>query len=91
MLNKDEILRLAKTSKLSLSGENLKKMIVDMGGIIEFVDKINSVSEGTDIDFVRNEHETLRKDVVKESFPQTEILKNSIKESDGYFMIRGHK
>lgn len=93
MLEKDEVLKLARLARLDFSDDELDKIIKDMDDIIAFADTINNSVEG-DTDKIRNvtknatPAEEFREDVVKESLPNEKILSN-VNGSKGCFCVKG--
>lgn len=82
----DEIEILA---KLSLSGEEKEKSRQEMQKMLDYVDMLNqldtkAVEPLTHIFPVQN---VFREDVVEESTPKEELLKNAPKEKDGQFLV----
>jgi aspartyl-tRNA(Asn)/glutamyl-tRNA(Gln) amidotransferase subunit C len=93
MIEKNEVLKLAKLARLNFSDDELDKIIKDMDDIIAFADTINNSVEG-DADKIRNVStfalpaEECREDVVKESLPNEKILSNVV-SSKGMFSVKG--
>ncbi len=93
MLEKDEVLKLARLARLDFSDEELEKIIKDMDDIIAFADTINNSVDG-DADKIRNvtksvtPAEDFREDIVKESLPNEKILSN-VNGAKGMFCVKG--
>ena len=93
MIEKEEVLKLARLAHLDFSDDELDKIIKDMDEIIAFADTINNSVEG-DADKIRNVSSTalpaeeFREDVVKESLDNEKILSN-VTASKGMFCVKG--
>ena len=93
MIEKNEILKLAKLARLEFSDDELDRISKDMDDIIAFADTINNSVEG-DADKIRNvttfaiDAEECREDIVKESLPNEKILSN-VSASKGMFSVKG--
>lgn len=87
MVEKEEIIRLAKLSKLTMSDEQIEALTADMQSIISFADMIGAADceepDGISID----NPPPLRSDDVGDSYPREDILKNAPTCEDGYFLL----
>jgi len=89
MVTHEEILKIAKLAKLSVSADELVQLTKDMSEIIGFADTINAVvSESSDFDNINNLSNAFREDVVVPSYDREEILKNAPSQEDGYFLVK---
>lgn len=89
MVTKEEILKIASLSKLSVSEEELESLTADMAQIIEFANTINATAAGVEeFDNINNLVNVFREDVVVPSYPQEEILRNVGGGEDGYFPVK---
>lgn len=89
MVTHEEILKIAKLAKLSVSDEELDALTKDMSEIIGFADTINAVSSAdSGFDSVNNLSNVFREDVVVPSYDREEILKNAESQDDGYFLVK---
>ena len=89
MVTHEEILKIAKLAKLSVSADELVQLTKDMSEIIGFADTINAVvSEASDFDNINNLSNVFREDVVVPSYDREEILKNAPNQEDGYFLVK---
>lgn len=89
MVTHEEILKIAKLAKLSVSADELVRLTKDMSEIIGFADTINSAS--TDVsgfDNINNLSNAFREDVVVPSYDREEILKNAPNQEDGCFLVK---
>ena len=84
-----EAKKLAKLSRLEFSDAELEKFVVDFEGILGQVDLINSVNTDSVELFEKaiNANTELRKDEIKKSFEQSDILKNAPQSEDGTFVV----
>lgn len=89
MVTHEEILKIARLAKLSVSADELEQLTKDMSEIIGFADTINSASsDATDFDNINNLSNAFREDVVVPSYGREEILKNAPNQEDGYFLVK---
>lgn len=87
MVEREEIIKLAKLSKLTLSEAEIDKLTEDMQSIVSFADMI-SKAEFDETDGISIENpQPLREDVVVESYPRELILKNAPTPDDGFFKL----
>lgn len=77
MVTREEILKIAKLSKLSVAEEELDGLTAAMGEIIAFADTINAAGAAAgEFDNINNLQNAFREDEVVPSYPRDEILKN---------------
>ena len=89
MVTREEILKIAKLSKLSVTEEELDGLTAAMGEIIAFVDTINAAGAAAgEFDNINNLQNAFREDEVVPSYPRDEILKNVDGGEDGFFPVR---
>ncbi len=89
MVTHEEVLKIAKLAKLSVSADELVALTKDMSEIIGFADTISAVSSTTsDFDSMNNLSNAFREDVVVPSYDRQEILKNAESQDDGYFLVK---
>lgn len=89
MVTHEEILKIAKLAKLSVSADELVRLTKDMNEIIGFADTINAVSsDASDFDNINNLSNAFREDIVEPSYDREEILKNAPNQEDGYFLVK---
>ena len=90
MVTHEDVLQIAKLAKLSIREEELDSLTKVMSDIIAFADTINNAVGEEDVDFdnINNLSNAFRDDVVRESFPREEILKNAPFQEDGYFLVK---
>lgn len=84
----DEIKRLEKLSALSSSEEKLTSMMKDFAEIANFVEQVKSFDDQSDIEYSRVlDIAELRKDDIKPSMPQAEVLANAPEQGEGAFVV----
>ena len=84
----DEIKRLEKLSALSSSEEKLTSMMKDFAEIANFVEQVKSFDDQSDIEYSRVlDIAELRKDDIKQSMPQAEVLANAPEQGEGAFVV----
>ena len=89
MVTREEILKIAKLSKLSVTEEALDGLTAAMGEIIAFADTINAAGAAAgEFDNINNLQNAFREDEVVPSYPRDEILKNVDGGEDGFFPVR---
>ena len=89
MVTREEILKIAKLSKLSVTEEELDGRTAAMGEIIAFADTINAAGAAAgEFDNINNLQNAFREDEVVPSYPRDEILKNVDGGEDGFFPVR---
>ena len=89
MVTREEILKIAKLSKLSVPEEELDGLTAAMGEIIAFADTINAAGAAAgEFDNINNLQNAFREDEVVPSYPRDEILKNVDGGEDGFFPVR---
>lgn len=90
MVTHEEVLKIAKLAKLSVSDDELEALTKDMSEIIGFADTISAVVSSADSDFDSMNHlsNAFREDVVVPSYDRQEILKNAESQDDGCFLVK---
>lgn len=90
MINKEEVLKIAKLAKLSVEDYEIEELTLDMSRIIDYADAINAAVVDGDIEFdnINNITNAFNDDVVLESFDRDEILKNREGGEKGYFVVK---
>jgi len=89
IISKDLIDSLSKLAKINLTKEQEEKYASEFSSVMNYMDEIKNldVSNIEETSRVAKEENVLREDVVKESLPQNEALKNSKNTSNGYFVV----
>ncbi len=89
MVSKEDIKYIAELCKLKLSEEELESFKDDFYKILKHVDQLKEVdTEGVEPTYyVNSKVQPLREDIVKESLPKEEVIKNAPEEKYGYFKM----
>ena len=93
MITREEMENIANLSKLYLSEDDFEKMSIEMDGIINFVNQINTLNDQYNLENNSNSNADINKNVLREdeivdSFPRNEILKNVDGGKDGFFYVK---
>lgn len=89
MVTREEILKIAKLSKLSVTEEELDALTHDMAEIIAFADTINAaVDEAGEFDGITGLSNVFRQDVVVPSYDREQILQNVDGGEEGFFPVK---
>ncbi len=88
-MNEEEIRRLAKLSRLSLTDEEVKKFSAELKDIIELCQQVNNINtDGLETSTSSLEKSNVfRKDEVKECMDREKLLRNCEEVEDGMFKI----
>ena len=88
MITKEEIIKIAKLSKLHVSENDLETYSKQISNILDYMSQLNEV-DTENIDEFSNKlfdnNQDLREDVVEPSLDRDKVLKNS-PESDGVYV-----
>ena len=89
MVTREDVLQMARLSKLYIKEEELDALTTDMDNIIAFAETISAAQcEQTNFDNINNLSNVLREDVVVPSYDREEILKNAESQDEGYFLVK---
>ena len=89
MVTREDVLQMARLSKLYIKEEELDALTKDMDNIIALAETIISAQcEQTNFDNINNLSNVLREDVVVPSYDREEILKNAESQDEGYFLVK---
>ena len=89
MVTLEDVLQMARLSKLYIKEEELDALTKDMDNIIAFAETISTAQcEQTNFDNINNLTNVLREDVVVPSYDREEILKNAESQDEGYFLVK---
>jgi len=89
VVTKEEIMKIAILSKLSVEDDEIDKLTEDMSQIISFADTINNASdEGVEFDNINNLSNAFREDEVVPSYDREKILANAKDSDDGCFLVK---
>ena len=87
MVTREDVLQMARLSKLYIKEEELDALTKDMDNIIAFAETISTAQcEQTNFDNINNLTNVLR--VVVPSYDREEILKNAESQDEGYFLVK---
>ncbi len=88
-ISKDLIDGFSKLARINLTKEQEEKYASDFSSVIGYMEEIKNlnVDKIEETSRVAKEENVLREDVVKESLPQSEALKNSKNTNNGYFLV----
>lgn len=89
MVEKEDILYVAKLAKLSLSEEEMQSLIPQMSEIIEFANNISKLdTEGVlPTNHILEIQNVFRKDEVKESYAREDIIQNAPSKEAGCILV----
>lgn len=89
MISKEDVKHLAELCKLEFSDEELEQFIGEFSNILEYVAQLKDIdTEGIEPTYnVNAKTQPLREDLVIESLPREEVLKNAPEEQYGYFKL----
>lgn len=91
-ITEQEIQRVAQLANLALTGEEITRMVRDMGGILVHIDKLNEL-DTSDVEpmaqvlYEADDTATLRDDVEKPSLSNQEAVANAVVTSGGYYKV----
>ena len=89
MVTHDDVIAIARLSKLYIAEDELDEMTKAMDDIIKFADTINNAAdEGIEFDNINNLSNSFRTDEVVTSYDREEILKNANDIDEGHFLVR---
>lgn len=90
MVTKEEIMKIARLSRLYVAPEDLEQLTRDMRQVIAFAGTINAavLDGGEDFDNADGLPDAFREDEAIPSWDRDEILKNADGGEDGYFPVR---
>ena len=89
MIDREQVLHVARLARLSLSDEEVETMARELSGILEHVDRINQLDlEGVEpTSHVVDLENVLRPDDPRPSWPREKILEQAPDPSDGAFRV----
>lgn len=89
MVTHEDVLKIARLSKLEIREDELEAFTKDMDEIINFADTINQATvESSDFDHINHLENVFREDVVVPSLPPEDILRNAESQEDNYFLVK---
>jgi aspartyl-tRNA(Asn)/glutamyl-tRNA(Gln) amidotransferase subunit C len=89
VIDREQVLHVARLARLSLSDEEVETMARELSGILEHVDRINQLDlEGVEpTSHVVDLENVLRPDDPRPSWPREKILEQAPDPSDGAFRV----
>jgi aspartyl-tRNA(Asn)/glutamyl-tRNA(Gln) amidotransferase subunit C len=91
MVTREDVENIAILSKLFVAEDERDDLTKQMQEIVEFADAINNAPDsGEEFDNINNLSNVFREDVVVESLPSEEILKNAPEQAEDHFLVRNH-
>ncbi len=89
MVTREDVLQIARLSKLYINEEELDDLTKDMAKIIAFAETVSAVQcKETGFDNISGLHNALREDTVMPSYDREQILKNAPNRDEGYFLVK---
>ncbi len=88
-VDKDTLNKIAHLARLEFDEKDTEKMILDMGNIISFIDKLNEVNtDGVEpLTTMSHEVNSLREDEVKPHLDHNSALKNAPQKDSDFFRV----
>lgn len=88
-LTKEEVLKVAKLSKLEFKPEEIEKFQQDLNNIFSYIDELNEIdtTHVEPLTHVSSEGMKLREDIVRASLTQEEAMLNSPSKVDGMLIV----
>ncbi len=82
--------KIASLAKLPISPENFKRLQEELEVTFEYINKIQKLvtSDVEETSQVTGLENVFREDEVKPSLPQKEVLANTKRKHDGYFVVK---
>jgi len=89
VIDRDQVLHVAKLARLRLSDEEVERMVGELSGILEHVDRIGSLDlEGVEpTSHVVALENVLRADEPRPSLPRDAALASALEPSEGAFRV----
>lgn len=89
MISKEEVLKIAKLSKLSLTPEEVETFSVQLGGILDYVEQLNEL-DTTDVEptaRVIPTHNVFREDIVEKVLNHEKAFLNAPETENNMFKV----
>ena len=91
-ITEQEVRRVAELANLALTPEEVARMVQDMSGILEHMDKLNeldtaNVEPMAQVLFDAGSESTLREDVERPPLPNADAVANAPLAGQGYFKV----
>lgn len=89
MVTREDILEIARLSKLYIKEEELDTLTKDMDRMITFAETVSAAQcEQSNFDHINQLSNVLREDVIIPSYDREQILKNAESQDEGYFLVK---
>jgi aspartyl-tRNA(Asn)/glutamyl-tRNA(Gln) amidotransferase subunit C len=87
-----DVRKIADLANLRLSAEEIKKMAHDLGSVVTYMEKLNTLDTSNvepmaQVLYQADDTATLREDVERPTLPNAEALRNSAVSGQGYFKV----
>ena len=88
-IDKNQVKKVAKLSRISLDDKNLESLSNDLASILKFVEQLNKLDTNNvkPLNSIVNKSLELRKDKVNDGKIKEEILKNSPDKNEDFFIV----
>ena len=89
MINKDTIKEIGEMAKLEFSEAETERLSVQLNGVMErckIIDTVDTLNIEP-LYQVNDYKNPIREDIVMDSIPQNQVVKNTVEEQYGYFKI----
>jgi len=88
-IDKNQVKKVAKLSRISLDDSKIDSLSKDLDSIISFVEKLNELDTKKikTLNSITNKTLETRNDIVDDGKIKNEILKNSPKKDDDFFIV----
>lgn len=88
-ISKEEVKKIASLAKLNLSDDEINEMQKDMSGILEYMDKLNTLNTDNvePLSYPVDIKNVFREDIPGESLDREEALKNAPARTEEFFKV----
>lgn len=88
-ISKEEVKKIASLAKLNLSEDEINEMQKDMSGILEYMDKLNTLNTNDvePLSYPVDIKNVFREDIPGESLDREEALKNAPARTEEFFKV----
>lgn len=88
-LTREEVLKIAKLSKLEFTEQEIAKFQIDLNNILTYVDELNEVNTDniSPLSQVNDLKNNYREDIVRPSLSQNDSMLNSPSKADGMLVV----
>lgn len=88
MINKEEVLKVAKLAKLLIDDVEIDDLILEISKLTEYVDIIKDIEADVEFDNINDISNAFNEDIVVKSLSKDEVLRNRENGENGYFLVR---